>query len=170
MIFSRLLIPVLVASALVFPALASEISDQDSDGVPDANDLCPSSTPGYPVRANGCPLFDGVLAGVRFEPASAELMPGSEVQLDYLVDLLVNKFPGARIELHSHTDDAGDDRSQAILTRARLKTMGSYLVNRGVRSNLLVLRSFGGSRPLYDNVSQEGRDSNNRIEVIENPR
>jgi len=149
---------------------ASTAPDADKDGVEDGNDLCADSTPGYPVRADGCPLFDGVLSGIRFLPASVELAEGSDVQLDFLVDLLVNKYPNARVELHSHTDNDGDVRSQAILTRGRLRTVGTYLVDRGVRANRLVLRSFGGSRPLYDNVSQQGRDANNRIEVIERPR
>jgi len=154
----------------VAPPTTTSLTDADNDGVDDALDRCDSSTPGYPVRADGCALFDGVLSGIRFEQASTELEAGSEVQLDFLVDLLVNQFPNARIELHSHTDNEGDVRSQAILTRGRLRTVGTYLVNRGVSANRLVLRSFGGSRPLFDNVSQEGRDANNRIEVLERPR
>jgi len=152
------------------PAAAASFADADNDGVEDSKDLCAASTPGFPVRNDGCALLDGVLQGVNFGPASAELVAGSEVQLDYMVDLLVNQFPDARIELHAHTDNAGDVRSQAILTRGRLKTVGTYLVNRGVRANRLVLRSFGGSRPLYDNSSPEGRESNNRFEVLERPR
>ncbi len=147
----------------------TRIADRDRDGVSDNEDTCPQSTPGYPVKANGCALFDGVLSGIKFITASDQLVPGSEAQLDYLVDILVNQFPSARIELHSHTDNDGDVRSQAVLTRGRLRTVGTYLVDRGVRANRLVLRSFGGSRPLYDNATQEGRDSNNRIEVLERP-
>lgn len=157
-------------TAQVSTSTTDAVKDSDNDGVDDDADLCQSSTPGYPVRADGCSLLDGVLSGIRFKPASSELEAGSEVQLDFLIDILVNRFPDARIELHSHTDNEGDVRSQAILTRGRLRTVGTYLVNRGVRANQLVLRSFGGSRPLYDNVSQVGRDANNRIEVIERPR
>jgi len=149
---------------------SANFPDADKDGVEDGNDLCANSTPGYPVRADGCPLFDGVLSGIRFDSGSTELASGSEVQLDFLVDLLVNQYPSARIELHSHTDNEGSVRSQAILTRGRLKTVGTYLVERGVRANRLVLRSFGGSRPLYDNASSQGREANNRIEVLERPR
>lgn len=159
-----------VTSEPVVPPITSSLVDADNDGVEDSKDLCAASTPGYPVRSDGCALFDGVLSGIRFEPGSVEIADGSEVQLRFLVDLLVNNYPDTRIELHSHTDNEGDVRSQAILTRGRLRTVGTYLVNRGVRANRLVLRSFGGSRPLFDNVSQEGRDSNNRIEVLERPR
>jgi len=142
------------------------IADADGDRVPDASDQCPASAVGFPVRANGCALFDGVLSGVNFSPRSSLLLQESTAQLDYLANVL-NQYPEARIELHSHTDDQGSVREQAILTRGRLRTIGTYLVGRGVKANRLILRSFGGTRPLYDNGTTEGRAGNNRIEVLE---
>lgn len=142
--------------------------DADGDGVADDADVCPRSAPGFPVRENGCALLDGVLSGLRFVPGTAELETGAEAQLDYLANLL-EEYPAARVELLAHTDDAGSVREQSILTRARLRTIGTYLVQqRGIRANRLVLRSFGGTRPLYDNRSEEGREGNNRIEIFEN--
>ena len=143
--------------------------DTDGDGVADANDPCPDSAPGFPVRDNGCPLLDGVLDGVRFASGAAELLPGATDQLDYLAGVLA-EYPRARVELHAHTDDFETLREQAILTRARLRTVGTYLVGRGVSANRLVLRSFGGSRPIADNATEAGRERNNRIEVLESVR
>ena len=142
--------------------------DADSDGVEDAADVCPASAVGFPVRDNGCALLDGVLSGVDFVAGTAALAPGAAEQLDYLANLLV-RYPEARIELLAHTDDAGSVREQSILTRARLRTMGLYLVQqRGIRSNRLVLRSLGGTRPLHGNDTPENRRRNNRVEVLEN--
>jgi len=149
---------------------APSADDRDGDGIMNAGDQCADSNAGYPVRADGCPLFDGVLSGIRFVAGTAELEPSSFGQLDFLGLMLVNKYPNARIELHAHTDDEGDARSQSILTRARLRTVGTYLVGKGLRSNRMVLRSFGGSRPLYDNSTLEGRAANNRMEIFERPR
>lgn len=159
-----------VVPAPTISSVPQQLLDADRDGVPDTSDLCLSSTPGFPVRPDGCPLFDGVLSGIQFNPGQDTLAPGSDTQLNYLVDLLVNQYPQASIELHAHTDNTGDARSQAILTRGRLKTVGTYLVQRGVSANRLILRSFGGSRPLYDNRSAQGRASNNRFEVLEHVR
>ena len=152
------------------PAARAPVADDaDGDGVTDADDVCPGSTPGFPVRDNGCALLDGVLSGVRFVDGEAELVPGATDQLDYLAGVL-SEFPAARVELHAHTDDFETPREQAILTRARLRTVGTYLVGRGVSANRLVLRSFGGARPIADNATAEGRAENNRIEVLENVR
>jgi len=107
--------------------------------------------------------------GVNFVPGTANLAPGSEAQLDNLANLMLGEYPDIRVEVHAHTDDGGDVRAQSVLTRGRLRTVGSYLVERGVRSNRLVLRSFGGSRPVSGNDTAEGRAANNRIEIIERP-
>ena len=155
------------ASTPTSPPASGAPGDADGDGVADDADTCSNSSRGYPVRDNGCALLDGVLSGLTFVDGTAELAPGAELQLDYLANLL-QEFPAARVELLAHTDDAGTVREQSILTRARLRTIGTYLVGRGIRSNRLVLRSFGGTRPLYDNRSAEGRAGNNRIEIIEN--
>ena len=152
-------------SVPAIPAGVPSSEDRDGDGVPNADDVCLRSPIGFPVRANGCPLFDGVLSGVVFEDLSAELLPESFEQLDFLVDLL-KRFPQSRIELHAHTDNRGTVREQSIITRARLRTVGTYLVQNGIRANRLVLRSFGGTRPLYQSTP-EGRVRNNRIEVLE---
>lgn len=141
-------------------------NDSDYDGVLNVADACPSSAIGYPVGESGCPLFDGVLSGVQFIDGTSELDENASVQLDYLANLL-KRYPLARIELHAHTDSRGDVRSQSILTRARLRTVGTYMIGQGIRANRLVLRSFGGTRPIYDNATSRGRLANNRIEVIE---
>jgi len=154
--------------AVTTPAVPAPTSlDSDGDAIPNAQDQCPGSKAGFPVRNTGCALFDGVLSGVSFAQGTELLLPGATNQLDFLANVLL-QYPQARVELHAHTDNQGTVREQAILTRARLRTMGTYLVGKGVRANRLVLRSFGGTRPLYDNASAEGRAGNNRIEVIEN--
>lgn len=147
------------------PSAATPL-DSDGDGVQNNADSCPNSTPGFPVTDIGCALLDGVLTGVRFADESGQLLPGAAVQLDFLADLL-DEFPAARVELHAHSDNAGTPREQAVITRARLRTVGTYLINRGISASRLVLRSFGGSRPLFDNTTAEGRADNNRIEILE---
>ena len=144
-------------------------ADRDGDGINNQSDVCPLSQSGYPVQSNGCALLDGVLGGIQFAQRSSVLEPGSNAQLDYLVKLL-NEYPNANIELLAHTDKFETMREQSMLTRSRLKTIGLYLVQNGIKSNRLVLRSFGGRRPIYDNNTDDGRRGNNRIEIIEHTR
>ncbi len=144
------------------------LNDSDADGIPDSSDQCPGSRSNYPVRDNGCALFNGVLSGVTFEGRTATLTPSSFAQLDYLAGVL-QEFPEARIQLLAHTDSIGNRLDQANITRGRLRAVGSYLVRKGVSARRMVLRSLGGESPLYDNETQSGRAANNRIEVLEQP-
>jgi len=141
-------------------------ADQDGDNVPDAEDQCPGSRSGYPVRSTGCALFDGVLSGVSFVQGSSALLPDTAGKLDFLASVLL-LHPQAKVELHTHTDNSSSVTKQTALTRARVRTIGAYLVRQGVPEDRLTLRSFGASRPLYDNESEQGRIGNNRVEVIE---
>lgn len=141
-------------------------ADQDGDNVPDAKDQCPGSRAGYPVRSTGCALFDGVLSGVSFVEGSSALLPDAADKLEFLASVLV-QHPNAKVELHVHTDNSTTVTKQTALTRARVRTIGAYLVRQGVAVDRLILRSFGASRPLYDNENEQGRIGNNRVEVIE---
>jgi len=146
--------------------VSETIADADLDGIADSLDECPASRAGYPVRDNGCSLLNGVLSGVLFVDKTAVLETSSEVQLDYLADLL-QRYPDAKIQLLAHTDSTGTTIDQARLTRGRLKTVGTYLLKRGVSARRITLRSLGSESPRFDNATEAGRSANNRIEILE---
>lgn len=148
------------------PPVTSVVGDADGDGVADAVDECPASLAGYPVREDGCSLLSGVLSGVQFVEGSDELLPESFTQLDFLADVL-KRFPSADIVLLSHTDNSGTPLIQARLTRSRLRTVGTYLVQQGISARRFTLRSLGAESPRFDNTTTEGRKANNRIEIME---
>jgi len=107
-----------------------------------------------------------VLSGVTFVGKTAVLETTSAVQLDYLADLL-QRYPAAGIQLLAHTDSTGTTVEQATLTRSRLKTVGTYLVQRGISARRMTLRSLGSESPRFDNATEAGRSANNRIEILE---
>ena len=151
------------------PGVRTDLAnDSDGDGVPNSIDQCYASRSNYPVRENGCSLFNGVLSGVTFEGRTATLNPASFAQLDFLADVL-QQFPEARIQLLAHTDSIGNRLDQANITRSRLRVVGSYLVRKGISAKRMVLRSLGGEMPLHNNDTESGREANNRIEVLEQP-
>ncbi len=143
-------------------------ADSDGDGVNDVRDRCPDSNSGYPVNTRGCPLFAGLMPDLTFQDGSAEFDDSSFVVLDRLVQTLED-YPDTYIEIVAHTDNSGSEVEQSDLTRQRLRSIGLYLVNRGISQDRLLLRSFGGKRPAFDNTTADGRRRNNRIEVFENP-
>ena len=143
-------------------------TDSDADGVPGDRDECPQSARGFPVDDVGCPLLRGSIAGLEYESDSTSLVEGSTSNLDFVADLLTEN-PQARIEVQAYTDNSGSPTEQARRTRGRLRSIGVYLVNKGVQTRQLVLRSFAADNPAYDNETLAGRRANNRLEISESP-
>ncbi|MFK7855954.1 MAG: OmpA family protein [Granulosicoccus sp.] len=153
--------------------LAIELAavDTDNDGILDAVDQCESKT-GFAVDKSGCPVFNGTVQSVQFFSGSAELAKINNPELDQLARV-INQYPNSRYRLAAYTDNSGSEAAQSDITRARLGTVVQYLLRQGLSKaqlrNQLELRSFGGSRPAFPNTTSEGRQKNNRIEVIELP-
>lgn len=148
--------------------LSSLKHDDDGDGIANAIDQCPGSTPGYPIDGGGCSPLSEIATGLTFAEQSSALSASAIDALDQLATLL-NRYPAMRVELVAHTDNTGTEASQSALTRQRLRSMGIYLLKQGVDKNRLLLRSFAAKRPAFDNSTVSGRRANNRVQLLENP-
>ena len=142
--------------------------DEDLDGVPNGADACPDTPRGVQVYRDGCPLplpvaeEPVVLEGVAFELDSAELTPESYPVLERTAAQLA-QWAGGRIEIAGHTDSSGDADHNQELSRQRAEAIRDYLRSRGVNDDILVVRGFGGSQPIADNSTPEGRAQNRRV-------
>jgi outer membrane protein OmpA-like peptidoglycan-associated protein len=109
-------------------------------------------------------------AGVLFDSGKADLRPAAASELDSLVAFL-KKRPSVRIGLSGHTDDVGSDADNLDLSERRARAVLDYLVNAGIAATRLMARGFGEGRPVADNLTEEGRQANRRVEcvVLKNP-
>ena len=75
-----------------------------------------------------------------------------------------------KIQLEGHTDFAGNSDANMRLSQERVESVKTYLVKAGVKKNRILLKAFGGSKPITRDRSEEGRRMNRRVEVrvIEN--
>jgi len=144
--------------------IATTIMDNDKDGVLDANDNCPDTTPGVLVDDNGCAVFDGVIEGLNFHSGSAELTNASMSILDDVADKL-NAYPAARVVLAAHTDSQGEAQANLALSAQRAKSVARYLVNSGISVRRLSARAFGETQPIDTNETAAGRLRNRRVEL-----
>jgi OOP family OmpA-OmpF porin len=105
-----------------------------------------------------------VLRGVEFEFNKAEIGGSSSVILDVAVDQL-NRCPNVPMEIDGHTDSIGAEDYNQGLGQRRAEAVKSYLVSKGLRANRLTARSFGETRPVASNDTEEGRQTNRRVEL-----
>ncbi len=108
------------------------------------------------------------LDNVQFEFDKATLLPGSEKELDKLVDLMTD-YPFLRVEIEGHTDDQGSDAYNLELSTKRAEAVVAYLTGKKVDKARLSWQGYGESKPLVPNDTEEDRAMNRRVEfhVIE---
>ncbi|MDD5273709.1 MAG: OmpA family protein [Methylovulum sp.] len=138
--------------------------DSDSDGVNDCKDKCPETMANSKVDFKGCPV-SLELKGVNFKVNSAELTMGAMGILDRVAASL-NKYPEkVDIEVRGHTSSEGSDAHNLKLSQKRSQSVVNYLKMKHV-TNRLVAKGFGESQPIADNVTEQGRSLNRRVELV----
>jgi len=118
---------------------------------------------GAPPKMDAC---GGVirLRGVEFEFDSAELKGASSVVLDVAVDSL-KQCPTIPVRVEGHTDAIGSDDYNQRLGLRRAQAVREYLISGGISSGRISAKSFGESKPIATNETDEGRALNRRVEL-----
>jgi outer membrane protein OmpA-like peptidoglycan-associated protein len=105
------------------------------------------------------------LNNVFFDFAKFTLRPQSHAELNRLIDFLKG-HPTMTIELGGHTDNVGDEATNMKLSQNRVNAVKEYLVTNGIDASRLVAKGYGKSKPRADNKTEEGRQTNRRVEFI----
>jgi OmpA-OmpF porin, OOP family len=106
-----------------------------------------------------------LLNDLFFVQSKAELLPESRLELNKLLEFMKNN-PKAEIELQGHTDNQGDFDLNLQLSKQRVETIKSYLVQKGIVATRVTGRGFGASRPIANNNYEETRKKNRRVELV----
>ena len=105
-----------------------------------------------------------LLKDVLFYSTKAVLLPGSYPELNRLVKLMKDK-PAMVIEIHGHTESTiGYENKLLVLSEQRAKAVKDYMVLKGIDESRIFLKAFGGTKPIADNATEEGRIKNRRVE------
>jgi len=105
-----------------------------------------------------------VLKNVNFASGRSTIQAGSHATLDQLAEYLIRKKT-LRIRVEGHTDSDGSATSNKILSENRAKAVKSYLVGKGVSSDMIEAKGLGEEKPLEDNSTESGKASNRRTEI-----
>lgn len=140
--------------------------DSDGDNIADDKDQCPGTLPGLVTNNRGCVIGQQVvrLDNVFFEYNSAVLTSASVALLDNAA-LFLRQQPDMQVEIAGHTDSRGSDAYNQTLSQRRAESVVAALVARQVSAARLTARGYGESQPMSDNVTDEGRARNRRVEL-----
>lgn len=105
------------------------------------------------------------LRGITYPTNGSSIDADSELLLMGFAAWLLRN-PKLRVAVEGHTDDAGDDATNKLLSERRAATVCAFLTARGVPAQRLISRGYGETRPRADNATAEGRAANRRTECV----
>lgn len=104
------------------------------------------------------------LRNIRFIADSAEILPEEAWRLDAIAKTL-RAVPGGRFLVEGHTADVGNPSGQKKLSVERAGRIIQELARRGLDEDQFIFSGHGGTRPVADNSTEEGRAQNRRVEI-----
>ena len=105
-----------------------------------------------------------VIRDLQFVANSAELLPDEKNRLNQIADLL-KKVPKNQILIEGHTARVGDQSDEMQLSLDRAHTIVNEMAKRGVNTGNFITKGSGGTKPVADNETPEGRARNRRVEI-----
>ena len=107
-----------------------------------------------------------VLENIQFNRGTSDFADAKSIQvLDNLVSFMKDN-PNIKIRLEGHTDNAGDPSLNKDLSMKRASKIRGYLTINGIDFERVRISGWGGTRPIADNSSEEGRERNRRVEML----
>ncbi|MBI4811440.1 MAG: OmpA family protein [Ignavibacteriales bacterium] len=107
-----------------------------------------------------------VLKGVNFETNSSNIPNQSEEILNQLYTVL-NENIEYKIEICGYTDSIGSEETNRVISQKRADAIMLFLVEKGVNPLRISTEGLGEKNPIASNQTEEGRQQNRRIEVMQ---
>ena len=105
------------------------------------------------------------LTKIYFNTGSFDFAEKSRPELDDLVEVL-NEFPSLVIRINGHTDNVGNYNANIALSKARARSIYLYLISKGISEGRLSYDGYGSNYPFTENITEEDRSINRRVEFI----
>jgi OOP family OmpA-OmpF porin len=147
--------------------------DTDGDGIRDDKDACPheKGVADPDPKKNGCPKAVRVtekeiviLEQVQFDTGKATIKKASDALIDEIVQVLAEHPEILRVEVQGHTDSRGTPAFNKELSQQRANAVTKAMIKRGVDPQRLTPKGYGQDVPIADNATDEGRQTNRRVE------
>ncbi|MDR2136039.1 MAG: OmpA family protein [Treponema sp.] len=106
-----------------------------------------------------------IVRDIRFIPDSDEFLPEERPRLDIIAQALKEAAPRQNFLVEGHTAAIGLTAGEMELSISRAQRMVDELVRRGIAADRFIYKGWGGTKPLGDNSTDQGRALNRRVEI-----
>lgn len=138
-------------------------ADGDKDGVADTSDQCLNTEAGNLVDKVGCDL--NISANLKFKSGSAVVssLSGDATNIKELVSFL-KQYENSTAIIEGHADASGNSAKNQQLAQQRADNVKKILIEQfGISAARLKTISYGDTKPVASNDTQEGRQLNRRV-------
>jgi len=104
------------------------------------------------------------LNNIFFDSGKAELLDISKTDLLRIVKLLKSNKK-LKIEIHGHTDNIGNPKSNETLSVKRANSVRNFIINQKINPQRISVKSYGELNPIESNNTETGRKANRRVEI-----
>jgi OmpA-OmpF porin, OOP family len=104
------------------------------------------------------------LNNLIFPQGKAVIDPKSYGELDEVAQMMKENSKMI-IQLEGHTDNQGSAKANMELSESRVEAVKKYLVSKGIAKDRVKTKALGGSQPLANEMTQEARAMNRRVEM-----
>ncbi|MBX0332435.1 OmpA family protein [Pontibacter sp. HSC-14F20] len=134
-------------------------SDADTGAIPVA-----TTTPVWAAEAPIAIDSTITLSDVNFATGDHTIKPVAFPLLDSLAAFMASHGQ-VEIQIVGHTDDVGDEADNLALSQRRAAAVQAYMKDKGIAANRISAKGLGESSPKTDNLNEENRALNRRVEI-----
>jgi outer membrane protein OmpA-like peptidoglycan-associated protein len=124
---------------------------------------------GANIQRNADMLAVTFKSDVLFATNSEALKAGSYDEISRVAQVL-NQYPETTIMIAGHTDSTGSDTYNQQLSERRAMSVKNALTGQGVNPARMSAVGYGESKPIADNNTESGRQTNRRVAITITPR
>ncbi len=120
-----------------------------------------------PVPVAEKKVFDErVRLNIEFDFDKSDIRPRYHDELRTVGDYM-NKYPDVNMAIEGHTDSIGTDEYNQALSQRRVDSVKNYIVEKfNIDGKRIKATGYGESKPIADNSTDEGRQTNRRVEAV----
>ena len=104
------------------------------------------------------------MQNLKFKPDSADLLGGESTRLDQIAEVL-KLVPDQMILIEGHTASTGNPTGEMNLSIERAQSIAREMARRGVKSESIITKGSGGTKPVASNSTPQGKAQNRRVEI-----
>ena len=116
--------------------------------------------------------FKFTVKDLRFIADSYELLPEERPRIKEIAEQIKTFISSGEytIRVNGHTADVNKPNGQKTLSEQRAESIVNALVAEGISKQLFTWYGYGGTNPIADNATAEGRAQNRRVEIYVIPK